>query len=457
MSSIKPDELAFASEPVKPSAGNVRALFALADCNNFFVSCERVFDPRLEGIPVVVLSNNDACAISCSNEAKKLGIKVGMPVFEAEAVIRKYKIRLVSANFTLYRDLSLRISHCLQQFCPDIEIYSVDEVFMVLKERDGRDIDTLIRKMRQTVHRWTGVPMSIGVAETKTLAKLAAGYAKKEISLGGCFNLSATTPQDRDRVLSHTPVENVWGIGRQYGKWLTSRGITTALRLRDMDESSFERKAGVTGLRTVKELKGIPCISIDLDDTPRKTITCSRSFGSPVTDHRELKEAIAAFTSQAARELRYDGSLARKVTVYCRSKSGLGNAPASDSMTISLPVPTYRDIDLISAAFTCLERIYRPGLIYRKAGITLNDISGRDVRQTDMFAEIEHNRLDSLNEVIDRLNSRWGYGTIKYAVAGTKKRWKSLSALRSPNYTTQWNDLPICTFADFQSAENYDV
>jgi DNA polymerase V len=419
------------------------SLFALADCNNFFVSCERVFDPRLEGVPVVVLSNNDACVISRSNEAKKLGVKMGIPVYQIKDVVRSNRIRILSANFALYRNLSLRVIDCLGQFCSDIEVYSVDEVFMKLRETDSRAVDTLIRNMRQTVYRWVGIPVSLGVAETKTLAKLATGYAKHEVSTGGCFDLSACAQQERDRVLAGTAVDDVWGIGRQYGKWLTAHGITTALQLRTINQAWFGKKAGVTGLRTVKELQGISCLPLSLDDSPRKTITCSRSFGKPVTDLWELKEAVATFAAQAGRELRHDRSSARRITVYCDVRSKPAASRASVSTTMSLPLPTDRDRDLICAAVTCLERIYRPNLAYGRSGITLSDLSGRDTRQTDIFANDEDERLDKLSGVIDHLNAHWGYGTIQYAATGTQKNWRSRTALRSPNYTICWQEFPV--------------
>jgi DNA polymerase V len=420
-----------------------RPLFVLVDCNNFFVSCERVFDPRLNGIPVVVLSNNDACVISRSNEAKKFGMKVGMPVYQVRDIVKSNRIRMLSANFTLYRDLSRRIIHCLRQFCPDIEVYSVDEVFMTLPEADNRAIDVLIRNMRQTVLRWVGVPVSIGVAETKTLAKLSAEYAKKEKSTEGCFDLTACSQRDRDSVLADTPVDDVWGIGRQYGKWLTARGITTAFQLRAVDQEWFGKKAGVTGLRTVKELQGIPCLPLKLGAPPRKMITCSRSFGKPVTDLRELKEAVATFAAQAGRELRHDRSLARRITVYCSVRPKLATPENSGAKTVNLPLPTDRDSDLIRAAITCLEQIYQSNMVYSKSGVTLSNLSRADARQTDIFANNEHDRLDKLSRVLDRLNAHWGYGIIKYAATGTQAHWRSRATLRSPNYTTCWQELPV--------------
>lgn len=418
-------------------------LFVLADCNNFFVSCERVFDPRLEGKPVVVLSNNDACVISRSNEAKALRIKIGTPVYQIWDVIRSNHISMLSANFTLYRDLSRRIIHCLRQFCPDSEVYSVDEVFMTLREADSRAVDALIKNMRQTVYRWVGVPVSIGVAETKTLAKLSAEYAKKEISTGGCFNLSACSRQDRDSVLARIAVNDIWGIGRQYSKWLTARGITTALELRAIDQDWFGKKAGVTGLRTVKELQGIPCLELKRDTPPRKMITCSRSFGRLVTDFQELKEAVATFTAQAGRELRHDRSLARRLTVHCTVRPKSATSESFGKTTVLLSLPTDRDRDLIRAAVTGLEQVYRSGVSYSKGGITLGDLSRADARQTEMFASNEQDRFDKLNRVVDHLNSQWGYGTIRYAVTGTRRNWQSRATLRSPNYTTRWHELPV--------------
>jgi DNA polymerase V len=429
----------------EPSTKNGRPLFALVDCNNFFVSCERVFDPRLEGIPVVVLSNNDACAISCSNEAKKLGIKVGIPAYQIREIVTRNRVRMLSANFILYRDLSRRITHCLRQFCSDIEVYSVDEAFLTIQETDSRAIDALIRNMRQTVYRWVGVPVSIGVAETKTLAKLSTGYAKKELSTGGCFDLTACSSPERDRILARIAVEDIWGIGRQYGKWLTARGITTALQLREINQDWFGKKAGVTGLRTVKELQGISCSVLKRDTPPRKMIACSRSFGKPVTDLRELKESVATFAAQAGRELRHDRSLARRVTVYCGVRSKEVTSRASSTTMVLLSLPTDRDSDLIRAAITGLEKIYRSDLTYSKSGVILSDLSRADARQIDIFVNNDHepDRQDKLSGVIDHLNTHWGYGTIQYAATGTQKKWRSRAVLRSPNYTTSWEECPV--------------
>ncbi|MBK7142528.1 MAG: Y-family DNA polymerase [bacterium] len=421
----------------------VHPWYILIDCNNFFVSCERVFDPQLEGRPVLVLSNNDGVIISRSNEAKALGIKMAAPVFQFRDVILKHKVSLRSANFTLYRDLSRRIVHTLRQFCPDVEVYSVDEVFMAIPPMESAAIDTLIRTMRRTVYQWVGVPVGIGVAETKTLAKLAAEYAKKEKSTGGCFDLVACTSEERDRILGRIPVDDIWGIGRQHGEWLRSRGIMTALQLREIDQDRFGKKAGVTGLRTVKELQGISCLSLKREDPPRKMITCSRSFGKRVTDLQELKEAVSTFAAQAGRELRRDGSLAQRLTVYCSVRNKSEEPDDSNTSTMNLPVATDRDSDLIHAAVNGLEKFYREGVEYTKGGITLGRLTPAGSRQEDIFAGEEEERQDKLSHVVDQINSHLGYGTISYAATGTKAGWRSQAELRSPNYTTKWDELPV--------------
>lgn len=426
-----------------------RQLFALADCNNFFVSCERVFDPRLEGRPVIVLSSNDACIVSRSNEAKQLGVKMGVPLFQTRDITGHGKVSMLSANFTLYRDLSRRITHCFRQFCHDIEIYSVDEAFMTFPESDSRTIDTMIRNMRRTVLQWVGVPVSIGVAETKTLAKLAAEYAKKHPSTDGCFDLFSCSSDERDRVMEATPVDDIWGIGRQHTKWLNERDIKTALQLRGINQDLFGRKAGVTGLRTVKELQGISCVPMEFDMPPRKDITCSRSFGKPVTELRELREAIATFATHSGRELRHDGSQTRCMTVYCGVKPSGSNPRTYVATTVGLSMPTDRDSDLIRAALTGLEKIYRPGLSYCKGGVTLHELSRANVRQTDIFAPEadEGERPRKLNDLVDHLNAHWGYGTIRYAATGAHGGWQPKSIWRSPNYTTRWDELPVALAA----------
>lgn len=442
MSSTRSDDTA-ASTPSEQPIGAPRELFALIDCDNFFVSCERVFDPSLAGRPVIVLSNNDACVISRSNEAKQMGITMAVPLYQVWEMVVAGRMCVRSANFTLYRDISRRLVHCLGQFCADIEVYSVDEVFMAFRETRPGTLGELIHRIRQTVLQWVGVPVSIGVAETKTLAKVAAGYAKKHRETGGCFDLSSCTSAERDRVLAWTSVDKVWGIGRQYEKWLVARGIKTALALRDIDQHWFGRKAGVVGVRTVKELQGISCIVLSTDTEPRKMITCSRSFGKPVTDPGELREAIATFASQGGRELRHDRSLAQFITVLCIQRRSAASATGSVSTTVRLRYPTDRDCDLIEAALTGLERLYRPGVAYVKGGITLGELSPAGERQADLFIDRAPGRPEKLSGVVDYLNSHWGHGTVRPAATGTNKSWHAKAALRSPDYTTCWQELPV--------------
>ena len=277
-------------------------LFALADCNNFYASCERVFNPKLAGRPAIVLSNNDGCVVARSNEAKALGIAMGVPAFQIRHLIRKHDVQVFSSNYALYGDLSQRVMETLQQFSPEVEVYSIDEAFLNLSGFTNINLTDYGRRIRATVKQWTGIPVSVGIAETKTLAKIANHVAKRTEGTDGVFDFTAWP--DRDSVLARVLVEEVWGIGPNYARLLTQHGITTALGLRDADDHWIQKQMGVVGLRTVHELRGISCLPLEQCPPPKQGITCSRSFGRPVTTLAEMREAVAAYTARAAEKLR---------------------------------------------------------------------------------------------------------------------------------------------------------
>ena len=411
--------------------------FALVDCDNFYVSCERVFDPGLSNRPVVVLSNNDGCIISRSAEAKGLGIKMGAPLHQVNELIASAGVVVRSSNYALYGDMSQRVGAVLRQFSPEIEIYSIDEAFLRLA--NPQTITAQAGEIRRRVLRWTGIPVSIGTARTKTLAKIAANVAKKEQESGVC-NLFER--YDSDALLAATPVTKVWGIGKRHGTWLQTQGIKTALELREIDDEQIRRRAGIPGLRTVWELRGRSCLPLELVIPSRKGITCSRSFGRRTRDRRQLREAVASYAARAGEKLRRDGSVAGALTVFLMTNRFSAEPQYSRSALLTLSPPGDSDRVLIHLALAGFERIYRAGYRYHKAGVTLTALAPAGEVQTDLFAPPETEPERRLSHLLDSLNHIHGSGTIRYAATGIDKPWRMRSNYRSPCYTTRWEDIP---------------
>ncbi|MFQ5608488.1 MAG: Y-family DNA polymerase, partial [Candidatus Zixiibacteriota bacterium] len=338
-------DFAQASPPETARECRPQTLFALVDCDNFYVSCERVFNPRLRDRPVVALSNNDGCIISRSREAKALGVKMGAPLHHVTAEIHRHNIAVLSSNYALYGDMSARVLETLRQFTPDIEVYSIDEAFLRLSAPPRGTFDELARDIRRTVGRWTGVPVSIGLGQTKTLAKVAVEVAKKS---GGVFNI-ASFPNP-ETVLRETPVGDIWGIGKRYRIWLESLGVDTALALRDLDDEVIRRRAGIVGLRTVWELRGRSCLPLTALVPARKGITASRSFGRPVRDYKLLREAVASYAARAGVKLRRDSSVAGFLTVFLMTNRFSDETQYSKSAVVPLVPASDSDCDLIRAA-----------------------------------------------------------------------------------------------------------
>ena len=348
-------------------------VYALVDCNNFYASCERVFRPDLRGKPIVVLSNNDGNIIARSKEAKALGIAMGEPYFKAKPLLKKYNVQVFSSNYTLYGDMSRRVMDVLQQVEPDLEIYSIDEAFISLP--GGKCFNRIRRGryIRAVVQQYTGIPVSIGFASTKTLAKLANRIAKKESLHKGVFDL--TDHDDIDKLLATIKVEDIWGIGRQHTKKLNTQKIVTARDLKYADDGWIRKHLTVTGLRTVWELRGIPCVSLDKAPAPKKGIITSKSFGRPVTSIKELSEAVTTYISRAAEKLRSQHSIASSVSVFIATNRFKPEKPQySNSLMLSLPGPTSSTPILIRQALRCLRKIYKPGYEYKKAGVMLTEI-----------------------------------------------------------------------------------
>jgi DNA polymerase V len=407
-------------------------MFALVDCNNFYVSCERAFDPRLKGKPVVVLSNNDGCVVARSNEVKALGVKMGTPAFQLRELIKKHNIQVFSSNYALYGDLSRRVMETLEHFTPDVEVYSIDEAFLSLA---GQPCETVPWDIRRTVRQWTGIPVSVGVATTKTLAKIANHLAKRQ---DGVYIL-----QEPEPVLSDLPVSEVWGIGRRLAHRLAVHGIHTALQLREADLALIKQELGIVGVRTVLELQGIFCLALELCPQPRKSCCVSRGFGRPVEELGELKEAVASYTSRASAKLRRDNLMAGVMTVFITtSRFQPAEAQYGSSKTLVLPYPANDTPTLVKAALQATEQLFRPGYAYRKAGVLLLELSSSAIAQQDLFLdEAQRENQRQLMAVVDSLNRQFGAGTVRYAAEGLRQGWAMKAEMRSQRYTTRWDEL----------------
>lgn len=417
------------------------SVFALVDCNNFYASCERVFNPKLNGKPIVVLSNNDGCVVARSNEAKALGIGMGVPEFQIRSVLRTHRVQVFSSNYTLYGDLSQRIMETLEQFSPHIEVYSIDEAFLSLLGFARRDLTEYGRQIRRTVKQWTGIPVSVGMAETKTLAKIANRIAKRNPATGGVCDLLACP--DREALLEGVAVEDVWGIGPNYARLLNQHGLTTALQLRQADDQWIRKHLGIVGVRLVYELRGHSCLDLDECPAPKQGITCSRAFGRSVCTLADMEEAVSSYVSRAAEKLRGEGLAATVLTVFLMTNAFTDEPQYRNSVTCSLPVGTDTTSELIRVALKGLRSIYRDGYRYKKAGVMCTALVSASQVQPDLFDHQDRPRSKRLMAALDAVNDRWGAGTLEYASSGLTKTWKTQFHRRSPAYTTDWNELPF--------------
>ena len=414
-------------------------MYALVDCNNFFVSCERLFNPKLSNVPVIVLSSNDGCAVSRSNEAKALGIPMGAPYFKYKDIIEKHNVQTFSSNFELYGDMSHRIMTTLNQFAPRVEIYSIDEAFLHLK--GIKDLHAHGENIRTTVGKWTGIPVSVGIAPTKTLAKIAGDFSKKK---GAVVVLD--TEEKRRYVLATTQIEDIWGIGRKLAPSLRLAGIGNALQLTQAKDGWIRQKYSVTMLKKVKELRGIPCYSEDSVPADKKAITVSRSFGKPITTIEPLKEAVASFIAKGASKLRKQNSVARVLYVYIRTnKHAFRGRYYSNYITRELPYHTDDTQDLMRRAHEILQEMFIPNLRYKKAGIMLMDFSPKGKEQRALFDtrnSVDRERNERLQKAIDTINHTLKKEAVIYGAQGLDAKWKSKSDRCSPRYTTKWDDIP---------------
>lgn len=419
---------------------------ALVDCNNFYVSCERVFNPKLEGKPVVVLSNNDGCAVARSNEVKALGIRMGEPWFKMEQVAKRHGIIAYSSNYALYGDLSARVMSLLSTFSPRQEIYSIDECFLDLDGFNTASLTAYGQTIRSTVKRHVGIPVCVGIAETKTLAKLANHCAKKKLAgADGVCDFGLLDEGQRSKLFAGIPVGEIWGVGPRITERLVSMNIGTVEDLRTANLEKIRKQFSIVLARTVNELNGIPCIELEDVGQPRQQIMVSRSFGSMVTTLEELSESVAHFATLASEKLRHDGSVASSVCVHVQTNPFRDDDPQYHrSQVVPLIQPTDDTMKLVGAALQGLKAIYRDGFRYKKTGVLLMGLQAKGIRQATLFDDpAQQAKSDHLMRTLDAINQKMGSGSLALAVAGIRPRWAMRRERKSPNYTTDWNELPV--------------
>ena len=415
-------------------------LFALVDCNNFYVSCERVFNPYLINKPVVVLSNNDGCIIARSNEAKALNIPMGAPFHIYRDFINAHRIKVYSSNYPLYGDMSNRVMTSLFEFNPNLEVYSIDEAFLKFNQTTRTDIGDDILKIKENILQWTGIPVSIGLGPTKTLAKIANTLAKKNNHYG-IFDLSSEAKQEE--VLKDINIENIWGISKRWGSKLRMIGIGNALQLRDSSPRRIRQYLGVVVERIVYELQGVACLDIN-EILPKKNIMCSRSFGNVVSDKSSIKQFIAEYTIRACEKMRGQSTRAQSIYIFLQTNKFKKGKQYNKGIVIGLNTPCSDTAQIIKLSTTAIDMIYRSGYLYQKAGIMLLDLIPENVNQYDFFENTNYTSSDKRMKVMDSLNKKFGTGTIANGSLRLKnnEKWISKRYYLSPRYTTQWDELP---------------
>jgi DNA polymerase V len=410
---------------------------ALIDVNNFYVSCERIFNPKLENKPVVVLSNNDGCAISRSDEAKKVGIKMGEPWFKLRKLAKQYNVVAQSSNYTLYADMSSRVMTMLSQFSPDQEVYSIDECFLDLTSFKHQDLIKFGQKIKQTIKQWIGLPVCIGMGSTKTLAKLANHIAKKHSVFHGVCNLNLMDQKTADTWLSQINVKEVWGIGRRLAPKLNALGIQSVRDLKNADPTKMRQLFSIMMEKTIRELRGTVCIELEDMNEPKKEIICSRSFGQRITALYELEEAVSSYVTRAAEKLRAQQSIAAAVYVYIRTSPYDTKKQYVNEVNVPLLKPSDNTLQLNNAALLGLKYLYKKGYQYQKAGIMLCQLSSKHILQESLFSDTSPNNQ---MKVMDAINHRWK-NKLKLGSAGINQKWKMKSGNKSKNYTTHWGEL----------------
>lgn len=417
--------------------------FALIDCNNFYASCERLFNPKLNNKPVIILSSNDGCVIARSNEAKALGIQMSQPYFQIEKLCHRYKVQALSSNFALYGDISHRIMSVLNSFCLDMEIYSIDEAFLRLDYIGFSDLLSYAQKIQQTILQHVGIPVSIGLAKTKTLAKVASHLAKKNHPQSKNNVCDLRDEVIKNNILREFPVEAVWGIGRKYAQQLQYMKINTAYDLCNAETNFLKKQFSIMMTRVVLELKNVSCLALE-EVHEKKNITCSRSFGKPVTALPDLLQAISAYAARACEKARSEKTKAQSILVYLRTspfqKTNFYSGSDSQQLIHSSNDTCY----ITSVAQSLLKKLYKPGFLYQKTGIILCDLMSEKLQQADLFCEQRADN-ESVMKTIDSINRRFGSHRVFLAAEGIKPDWVVKSTKKSPCYTTNWKELKRVT------------
>lgn len=407
-------------------------LVALVDCNSFYASCEQLFRPDLKGKPVIVLSNNDGCVVARSAEAKAIGIEMGVPLFQIKQQVSQHRVAVFSSNYTLYGDMSNRVVQVLGQFSPDLENYSIDESFLVLPDCDPIDVGAKIRK---TVKQWTGIPVSVGISNTKTLAKLANRLAKK-LTSGVCV----LTPDDP--ILQTIDVGDVWGIGSASARKLRAANIKTVAALREADDAWVLKNLSIVGLKLVHELRGTACLPLEMVREPKKGMCVSRSFGHPVTTLEEMQQAVATFAVRIGEKLRSQKSLASVMSVFINTNYFANEPQCHRHAAFRLLVPSAAGNELIRWTAAATERLFCEGFKYKKAGVLVTEIVSDSLRQRNLFYQPDTVRDDRVSSMMDTINREFGRRTVQFAAEGLHTPWAARFDSRSPRYTTRWNELP---------------
>ncbi len=421
-------------------------VFALVDCNNFYASCEKLFDPALKDKPVVVLSNNDGCVVARSAEVKALGIPMGVPWFKIREQARQHGIVAFSSNYALYADMSNRVVEVLSQYSPHLEVYSIDESFLDLSGFADQALMVFGQSVRQRIWDWLGMPVCVGIAPTKTLAKLANHCAKKQLAgRGGVCDFTTLPPAKLSELLATIDVGEVWGVGRKIAARLDAMGIRSVLDLRDADAETIRSRFSVVTERTVRELRGVSCLALEAMVPDKQQIMSSRSFGRYVYERPALEEAVATYIGRAAEKLRRQDALAGALMVYIRTNPFSESEPQyQKALTIALPQATADSRVLVGWGLRMLRRIYRPGYAYQKAGVMLSELRPRRMQQGSLFTGVEEDaRAQRLMVAMDALNNRYGRGTLRVAAEGTGAAWRMKRERLSPGYTTDWAGLAV--------------
>lgn len=425
-------------------------MFALVDVNNFYASCEQLWEPKLRNWPVVVLSNNDGCVVARSKEAKALGIPMGAPWFKLREQAKQHRIIALSSNYELYASMSNKVVDVLRDFAPELEVYSIDESFLSLEGMSGISQGDLVaygQQIRQRIAQWVGLPVCVGVGPTKTLAKFANHLAKKNASFQGVCDITVLSQAEQDQWMASNEVGEVWGVGRRISKRLGDMGIATVLDLKRADPEHIRRAFNVVLQKTVEELNGTSCLPLELMAPAKQQIMSSRSFGQSVYDLDELEEAVATYISRAAEKLRAQQSVAGAVTVSIMTNRFKENAPQYHrSLVVPLPEPTADSRVLAAYAIRALKHMYRPGFEYKKAAVMLSELQPEGQRQAclwdDAADEVSRERSRRLMGVLDEVNGRFGRGALKLAALGSEPVWTMKRGRVSPRYTTRWGDVP---------------